>query len=50
MKLAALALVTTLGLAGAAHADPDRAEALKAAIAPPIPTRIPAEGDVWELR
>lgn len=32
------------------HADPERAEALKAAIAPPIPTRIPAEGDVWELR
>jgi metallo-beta-lactamase family protein len=32
------------------HADAERAEALKAAIAPAIPTRIPSEGDVWELR
>ncbi len=32
------------------HADLERAEALRAAIAPQIPTRIPSEGDVWELR
>ena len=31
------------------HADLKRAEALKGAILPPIQTRIPAEGDVWEL-
>ena len=32
------------------HADLERAEALKAALVPAIPTRIPSEGDVWELR
>ena len=32
------------------HADLERAEALRAAIVPAIPTRIPSEGDVWELR
>jgi metallo-beta-lactamase family protein len=32
------------------HADPERAEALRAAIAPSIQARIPSEGDVWELR
>ena len=32
------------------HADLERAEALRAALVPSIPTRIPSEGDVWELR
>ncbi len=32
------------------HADLERAEALRAALAPSIPVRIPSEGDVWELR
>jgi metallo-beta-lactamase family protein len=32
------------------HADLERAEALRAAIGSSIPTRIPSEGDVWELR
>ena len=32
------------------HADLARAEALRSAIAPEISTRIPSEGDVWELR
>jgi len=32
------------------HADPERAEALQAALAPEITARIPSEGDVWELR
>lgn len=32
------------------HADLARAEALKAAIEPAIPTRVPSEGDTWELR
>jgi metallo-beta-lactamase family protein len=32
------------------HADLERAEALKAAVQPAIPTRIPSEGDTWDLR
>jgi metallo-beta-lactamase family protein len=32
------------------HADPARAEALRAAITPSMQVQIPAEGDVWELR
>jgi metallo-beta-lactamase family protein len=32
------------------HADLERAEALSAALVPSIQTRIPSEGDVWELR
>jgi len=50
------ALVAQVKSCGAAkgcavvHADLVRAEALRAAIAPSIPTRIPSEGDVWELR
>ncbi|HYR52494.1 MAG TPA: MBL fold metallo-hydrolase [Candidatus Dormibacteraeota bacterium] len=50
------ALVAQVKSCGAAkgcavvHADPERAEALRAAIAPLTPTRIPSEGDVWELR
>jgi metallo-beta-lactamase family protein len=32
------------------HADLERAEALRGSLAPGIPTRIPSEGDVWDLR